>query len=407
MSSAADRVAVWFQDFVAAESAPAQIDGWVDRTAGEVLAETPEITDDAVLVELLRASVKAHWVSFLNELTSPGADVQLVKPAVEFAAALAQRQLDLATLVKVYRIGQQSTWRYVTDVVRGLDTREVDDTEVLVHLWGKASTWIDASVSTSLDVYQAERDRIRRSTTAQRLEWVKQVLEGQLVDSREFSTRLGGYPVSGFNTAFVLHTHDDDAVAELDRVAGQLAGDLGSRWPLVVVPGGRELWCWAGTRASPDLRTLTRREEQLHDQRIAAYVGTPGEGLEGFALSHREARIAQRVAFQAQQPRALTLFTDVELLSLISQSSDGGMRFALRTLGPLAEPTETAQRLRETLDALLFGGSVDEAARRLSVHKNTVRYRVSQAEEVLGRPVSQAPIELALALRYHATFVRS
>lgn len=111
MSSPAERVGVWFHGFVATESAPAKIDAWVDRTAGEVLAETPEVTDDPVLVELLRASVKAHWVSFLNELTSPSDDVRLVKPAVEFAAALARRRLDLATLVKVYRIAQQSTWR--------------------------------------------------------------------------------------------------------------------------------------------------------------------------------------------------------------------------------------------------------------------------------------------------------
>lgn len=149
MSSAAERVGAWFQDFVATESTPATIDAWVDRTAGEILAEAPEVTDDAVLM----------------------------------------------------------------------------------HLWGRASAWIDASVSASLDVYQAERDRIRRSTAAERLEWVKQVLEGELVDSREFSTRMSGYPVSGFNSAFVVHTHDDDAVAELDRVVGQLAGDLGSHHP--------------------------------------------------------------------------------------------------------------------------------------------------------------------------------
>lgn len=405
MSSPPEPVGAWFQGFVTAESTPAMIDAWVDHTTGAILAEIPEVTDDAVIVRLLRTSVQAHWMAFLNELTSPSTVVHLVKPAVEFAAELARRQFDLTTLVKVYQIARHSTWKYVTEVVRDRETREVDETEVLVHLWGRASAWIDASVSASLDVYQAERDRIRRSTAAQRLEWVKQALDGRLVDSREFSARIGGYPVSAFNIAFVLHTRDDDAVAELDRVAAQLAADLGSHLPLVVVPGGRELWCWAGTRARPDPQVLTRREKQLRDQRIEAYVGTPGEGLEGFALSHREARVAQRIAFQSQQPRAMTLFTDIELLSLISQSPEGATRFALRTLGRLAEPCEAAQRLRETLDALLFGGSVDEAARRLSVHKNTVRYRVSQAEEMLGHPVSQAQVELALALRYHAAFI--
>jgi DNA-binding PucR family transcriptional regulator len=278
---------------------------------------------------------------------------------------------------------------------------------VIVQFWERASAWIDFSVTASLDVYQAERDRQLQGAAAERLEWVRKALDGTVQDTREFSARLGGYPVSAFNTAFVLRAHDTDAVAELERVSAQLAADLGSRQPLVVAPGGRELWGWVGTRSEPDLRLLRRRTGALREKAISAYVGTPGEGIDGFVVSHRESREAQRIALQAGTADPLTLFSDIEVLSLVNQSGDGGRRFAERTLGELAEATETAARLRETVLALLSSASVDEASQKLQVHKNTVRYRVAQAEKVLGHPVTDAPVELALALRYHATFIDS
>jgi hypothetical protein len=230
------------------------IDSWVDRMASAILAEVPEVADDAPLAELLRTSARAHWAAFLEGLTSPAGDVTLVRPAVEFASALAQRQIHLATLFKVYRIAQQTTWRYVTEAVPGASTAEVGDAEVLVHLWDRASAWIDASVSASVGVYQGARDRMRQGAVAERIEWIRKALDGQVLDTREFSARLGGYPVSAYNTAFVLQAAENDTVAELERVAAQFAGDLGSRQLLVVPAGGRELWGWVGTRSNPELR---------------------------------------------------------------------------------------------------------------------------------------------------------
>jgi DNA-binding PucR family transcriptional regulator len=407
MSSNAGSLESWFIDFVRDETSPERVKAWTERTAQQVLADTPEVAEDATLAALLRTSVQAHWVSFLDQLKDPDGEVKLVKPAIEFAASLAQRQIHLATLVKVYRIGQQCTWRYLIEVIDRLEDGVVDDTEVVVRFWERASAWLDFSVTASLDVFQAERDRQLQGAAAERLEWVRRALDGEVLDTREFSARVGGYPVSAYNTAILLQARNNDAVADLERLATQIAGDLGSRQPLVVMPGGRELWGWVGTRSKPDLQLLRRQEAYLHDKGIAAHVGTPGEGIEGFAVSHRESREAQRIALQAKTQAPLTLFPDVELMSLVSQSGDGGRRFAVRTLGGLAEGSETAARLRETVLALVSSGSVDEASRELRVHKNTVRYRVAQAEKLLGRPVTQSPVELALALRYYATFIGS
>lgn len=404
MAEKPEQLDVWIAEFVETESAPARVDEWVRRTSETILDETPEVAEDATLAQLVRDSVRAHWTAFLGGLTGPVTEIRLVQPAADLAGVLAHRRLHLATLFKLYRIAQQATWRHVIDAVRRADTQDMDDTEVLVHVWSRASSWIDASVTASVDIYQRERDRIRQGAAAARLEWVRKALDGDVPDLREFSAHLDGYPVSECNTALVLQAPDDDGFAQLEQAAKELAREIGSRHPLLVAPGGRELWAWAATHAVPDLSGLAGAQDDLRDAGIIATVGTPVAGIDGFVVSHREAQTARRIALQSATPAPLTLFTDVELVALMSQSGDAATRFVRRTLGPLAEPTETARRLRETVLALLDSGSVEQAARRLVVHKNTVRYRVGQAEEALGHSVAECAVELATALRYHAAF---
>lgn len=54
--------------------------------------------------------------------------------------------------------------------------------------------------------------------------------------------------------------------------------------------------------------------------------------------------------------------------------------------------------------AYLTTRSVEAVADRLFVHKNTVRYRIARAEELLGHPLTERAAHLALALRYVALF---
>ena len=77
--------------------------------------------------------------------------------------------------------------------------------------------------------------------------------------------------------------------------------------------------------------------------------------------------------------------------------------FALARLAPLAELRPAPrERLTASLTAWLdCQGRVDETARALDVHPQTVRYRLNQLREVFGGALDdpQARFELALALR--------
>jgi hypothetical protein len=72
----------------------------------------------------------------------------------------------------------------------------------------------------------------------------------------------------------------------------------------------------------------------------------------------------------------------------------------LSTLAGLAGDDEHHARLRETLLVFLqSGGSYKTTAQQLTLHKNTVQYRIRKAEESLGRPVGDHRLDVELALQ--------
>lgn len=393
------------QAFVAISSQPAEVESWVERITASLLAQNPEVAGDAVLTPIVRSAVRAHWLAFLASLPEPAREVRLVKPGVHFARELARRGHPVTVLFRVYRLASQAVWGYITaEIEAGRQPRPWEQS-FLMFFWGRVSNWLDASVEASNDVYQVERERALEGAAAQHLDAVRAVLAGGSPDPRELSALLGGHPVSSYNTAILLHTEDVQRIPKLTDAATQLAHCLKTRNPLLVSPGGRDLWAWFATRSTPDLDALRGCVPWLVKHDVTVAVGTPLEKVDGFRLSHIEAQQAQQISFRLRQPDALTMFPDVEILALLLASPEAAHRFVARTLGGLADDTEGPSRLRETMYALLSTGSVDEASRLLSVHKNTVRYRVSQAEALLGTPEKWVPAEVELAIRYYDSFL--
>ena len=95
----------------------------------------------------------------------------------------------------------------------------------------------------------------------------------------------------------------------------------------------------------------------------------------------------------------MTSYARVELVSLLAGDLPRARAFVAGQLGPLASTAEPAERLRDTVLAFLAsGGSATRVAKELYVHQNTVAYRVKRAEEMLGRKVTERPVELTCAL---------
>lgn len=186
-------------------------------------------------------------------------------------------------------------------------------------------------------------------------------------------------------------------------LAAQAVADaLGAPPPLTMVAGSRELWCWVATPTCPDLSGLAALEPTLGD--VHAAVGLPGKGVLGFRASHAEARAAQRLALTAVPAAHLVRYDDVELLCLLSGQGDLTRRMVAREIGPLSGADKNLALVRETVLGYLTTLNVEATADQLFVHKNTVRYRIAKAEELLGHPLSERSTQVELALRWVALF---
>jgi len=393
----------WITDFVAAASEGAAVDLWVDRVASRIESDVEVVRGDAALQSVIRAACDAHWRAFLANLGQPQQTFHLVQEARDIPLIVAQHGYAMPVVFDIYTAGEQAVWEFITQTVKERPTDEVSEADALVHFWTRSSTWFDRSVEQSVTIYQEELERIRQGDAARRLEVVHAILTGQVADPRDASSRLGGHPVSAHQTALLLHTVDDAMIADLPRAAQRMATVLGLRQPLVVHPGGRDLWAWMSSADVPNLDTLLECRDWLGERRIVATVGATAAGLDGFCSSHHEAMAALRLSLAQHEPPTLTFFTDVELLTLIGDTP-AMRRFVHRVLGRLVGPDDQAARFRETIRTWLTSGSVDAAAQQLSVHKNTVRYRVERAEHLMGRRVPDDAAEIDVALRCHEMF---
>lgn len=384
----------WFATWNAEARRPDEVEAWVDDTLAVVLAAVPDLAGE--LEPAARLAIEQHWLAFLDKVAT-GGEFELVPAARSLALELAQRHFELPVLVKAYRAAQRSSWSYATRLVRE-SAPELDQVELLVRLWGESAAWYDASVEESILIHQQEARRIEQRGDARRYAAVTALLADGESDTRPRSQSLDGYPLTAAHVALIARALSLDAVDGLEQAVVRMVNGTGLRRPLVVRPGGREVWCWVAADALPE------HWQHPPDPRLMRItVGGPAEGVEGFALAHREARAAQAVALAQVRPEPVTAYADVTALIMMARDHEAAWRYVIRTLAGLAEPD--AGWLRETVRHVLTAGGTEAVASALNVHKNTVRYRVAQAERLLGRPIRERAGDLLLALDYFDAFL--
>jgi purine catabolism regulator len=133
-------------------------------------------------------------------------------------------------------------------------------------------------------------------------------------------------------------------------------------------------------------------------------VSRVAESVRALPEAYSQARRAVEVGRRVNGGGSTTFFDRLGIHRLIALIPDGNElgAFTQDVLGPLAGDTPEAEDLRETLRVLLDTNfNVAEAARLQFFHYNTMRYRVSKLERLLG-PLSSDPhlrLDVAVALR--------
>ncbi|WP_182376208.1 helix-turn-helix domain-containing protein [Nocardioides sp. WS12] len=403
----------------------AEVLAWVERRSTEILTSdgfgdlvrlvddeisacVPEVGTVPALREILDVSTSAALLLYLEAITRelPGT-IGASTEMRELARGLAARGVDLAVLLRLYRVGQRVIWQEFMRQVHHSGLDEQLQVAVLEFLWDSLSRNLERIVDDVVAAHTAESEQRLRGSFARRAETVEAILAGDAIDPSTAETLLG-YPVQRHQVAAILwlpaEVEHADATGRLERLARSVGESVEADQVLTIQSGARTLWAWLTTGRRPDLDSAAHASGVLTSPDIRIALGEPAPGLVGFRSSHRQAVRAQQVAASAAHPTQVTRYADVELVSLLAEDQEAMASLVARTLGRLAEDDATCARLRETLLAYLHEGSSAKAAGALTVHKNTVLYRLQQAEQLLGHPIDERQFEVEAALRLVAAY---
>lgn len=395
----------WLAQFAQVSESREVLDQLVTVVDDEITAALPMFTDPTLRRDL-DASTRSNWKGFLAVATHDVVDVRPAPEIYDLARTLARRGFELPVLLAVYRIGQRSAWQFITETrIAGIADAELRSA-VLMQLWPRLANWLDTMVEALILTFADERDQWQRGARARRTETVRTILAGQAVDVDAAITALS-YPLRQQHTAFVVwvdeHAADADVQRLLDATPVAVSAALGGDRPLTISSGARTMWCWSAT---------TGPSKPLSDKDIAALpefvhtaAGTCHRGVDGFRRSHAEALAAQTVAHR-RGANAIR-YADAELACLAAgiAGDDGMSTLVRRELGRLAAADDGAARLRDTLRLYLeHAGDARAVGEILNLHPNTVRYRIRQAEQLLGHSVDHRRVYLELALHIVSAF---
>jgi hypothetical protein len=370
-----------------------------------------ELGGDVAIVDLLGSSIEGNVDNILHSLRH---DIQVenVEPpsaAYEYARRLAQRGVAVNALVRAYRLGQQHMLEAAFAECSAQGAEPVVQAASYQHIVTVTFDYIDWISQRVVTVYESERERWLTERNTARIGRVEDLVSGASTDI-DAAEAVIGYRLRVTHLGVVLWVHEtgaqQDQLTRFNRAVNAIAEAIGSgRTPLLVPRDRASAWAWipVGEKFIPDLTAIRPLLDDLAGPPLPMVAfGRVHAGLDGFCKTHLEAVQAQRVAMIRDDPNhPVTGFqeTGLSVAALLAMDIDTTRQWVRETLGVLALDDEQHGRLRDTL-TLFFqnDSSYTATAEAMLMHKNSVKYRVSNAEKMLGRPLNddRQAVELAL-----------
>jgi hypothetical protein len=372
-----------------------------------IVREIPQLRSDKQLLSLLEASVGENVATVLHVLQH-GIDLENVRApaaAEEYARRLAQRGIPIAALLRAYRIGSARFQDWcLEELGRSTDNAPLVSATGL-RIADVLASYIDQVSEELVSAYEAEKENWLRNLSAARAGRVRAVLRNERVDL-DSSEAILGYRLRQHHVGVVCWARKPEAnggtLGRLEQMSAEVARQAGCEGRPIFLPQDESsAWAWLPLGARDDFPAEavgTYADGGAAGIRFA--LGAAGSGVPGFRRTHQQALGAQAVALAAgPSGQFVTSFADVAPLALMSGSIELVRAWVVETLGSLADDDDHNGVLRDTLRVFLReSGSFKATAERLTLHKNTVQYRVRKAEEGLGHPVGENRLDVELAL---------
>ena len=391
-----------------AEEMAANSEELAQQVMQRITAEQPHVLPETQFAEGQPASIESS-IRQVAQSIQGGIDphgLDLPDEAVVLGRARVQQRVPLAFLIRSFRLAQDTLWDWIFERITARAANATEQAAALQLATSWLFVYIDSALARTEEVYEDEREAWLRSAAAARTSAIDDLLNERERDPQRAAKKLR-YDLNRNHVAVIVWLdsapEDIDTQQILADVCAGLARAVAAETTLTQPMGPLSLSGWLSRRdpfepAALEADTILRSGTIPAGVRVA--FGEPGWGLKGFRSSHIEAGHARRVAaLSRSHGETLTRYRDVALAALASVDHDQAATFVTRVLGPLADDDEATYRVAMTLAVYLQENrSPARAAQRLTVHPNTVSYRVNQAESILGRSVDTDALEVSVAL---------
>ena len=392
------------------------IAGDLRQSAGAVAAEAvttvrgevPELFVESQALDDAMASTEESLRLFAQLLEVGGDPTHSDLPPSTLAIlrSAVWRQIPLSWHSRFYRLAVEHVWRWLHRRIVAR-TSEGADRALGVDL---ATTmllqFVDRALTRADEAYDIERETWLQGAAASRSAAIDDVLADRDHDVQALSSRLR-YDLTRHHIGVIVWVDQASgatvSLPALSETVTQMARANGAEASITHPLSSSAVAGWFNSRRAigVDLASsLETMDAPLVPDGVKVAVGLSGHGLEGFRLTHVQAGHARRVAaLRGSAANDVTRYEDIAVIALCAADPEHATRFVRQTLGRLAADDEATYRLAMTLHVYLRENrSRARAAAELSVHPNTVDYRVRQAEELLGRGIGENSLELRVAL---------
>jgi hypothetical protein len=336
-----------------------ELDAVVDAIGDRIREEIPDFRrlPADTLARAVRGNV-TRALHALRELRPPTASE--LEQAAAISRERAEQGLTVDAVLHAYRISVTAVWSRFGELARerGADVASVLAFSETLWLWADAVMDIVGTAHREVELEQAREEQQRRDA------FVFALLTGTL-DPAELRLQSATF---GLNADRLYTPFRARAVGEAPlprRVAVALAGDDG-----LVTGVDRD---FAGITARPPVAM----------PRVVCGLGPPSR-LEALPTAFASASRALQTAVAFGQEGALSL-ADLSIRPAILADEALGDAFAARYLEPLAGMGRLGAELERTLRAWFDQEMrVDDTAKALHVHPNTLRHRLRRFEEATG-----------------------
>jgi hypothetical protein len=382
----------------------------VGQLADELVAElfvrfADDLARDRAETAALEASVHDNLHTAFRMLAHrvSAQKVSLPPSALAWPRRLVHDGVSPHVLQRMYYVGHHILWRrWLFPRLAGQTLSAGDLARAAEYGEKELFTYFDRAAQQVLAEYEDEVAAAARHEPLDREQTVLGMLAGQVPTERQVAEL--GYHLDSTHQALIVwrdsrQTKGADAVHP-SSVAERLCRALGHRH-LIVERGPNETWAWVDMPARLGDEPLAVSGIGIGDiGDVHVAIGHPGSGPSGFRLTHEDAGRVQVAIAQARRPApSITHYGEIALVTLLTANQEAAADYVHRQLGELGAEGSGMARLRQTVRVFLdTGGSHARTAEKLVIHRNTVRHRLSRAEQLLGRPVQHAGSELHNAL---------